>query len=68
MEEEKRKLGVSDLTPDGNRRMNYFMLVELETLFETGLDVLIDQVILFLLRQQRAPEQLWKLQLTAWTE
>lgn len=36
------------------------MLVELETLFETGFGVLLDQVILFLLRQQKAPEQLWK--------
>ena len=35
-----------------------FMLIELETRFETGLGVLINQVILFLLRQQKAPGQL----------
>lgn len=40
------------------------MLVELETLFETGLGVLLYQVILFLLRQQKAPEQLWKSRLS----
>ena len=39
---DKKKLAVSDLTPEGNRKWDYFMLVELETLFETGLGVLIN--------------------------
>jgi len=34
------------------------MLVELEALFETGLGELINQIILFRLRQQKAPGQL----------
>lgn len=43
------------------------MLVELEARFEARPGVLVNQVILFLLRQQRAPEQLWTPKLSIWT-
>jgi len=40
------------------REVTVFMLVELEAISETGLGVLFNQVILFLLRHQEAPGQL----------
>jgi len=55
---------VGNLILEGNGKWDYIMLVELETLFETGLGVLLDQVILFLLRQQKAPGQLCKSRLS----
>jgi len=41
------------------------MLVELEALLETGPGELINHVVLLRLRQQRAPGQLYKSQLSA---
>jgi hypothetical protein len=43
------------------------MLVELEAVSETGLGVLLNQVILFLLRGQGTPGQLWKCTVEGWT-
>lgn len=51
---------VSDPTLEGDRRWYYPVLVELETLPETGLCELVNNVVLFCLCQQRAPGQLWK--------
>ena len=49
-----KKLVVNNLVPEYVLEWNYFVLVELETIPETGLSVLINQVILFFLRHQRA--------------
>ena len=62
-----RETGYYDFILEGYRKRNHLVLVELETVFETGLGELVDQVILFFLRQQKAPRQLRKPQLRAWT-
>lgn len=57
---QRKTVNLGDLTLLGNWKTIYSMLVELETIFETGLGVSIDQVILFILRHQWAPMQLQK--------
>lgn len=43
------------------------MLIELEAHSEARRGVLVNQIILFFLRQQRAPGQLWTSKLSTWT-
>jgi len=59
-----RRANVSGLSLEGDGKWDYSMLVELETILETGLGESINNVVLFRLGQQRAPLQLWKSQLS----
>ena len=56
----QKETGCQRSHPRCDKERDYSTLVELEAVFEAGLCVLLNQIVLFLLGHQRTPGQLWK--------